>query len=127
MYARMACLAVCLFVAVGCQQMDVREPQGGRVTATSPRTVTIHRGESTSLTVAIDRESFAGPVKVSLSQLPSGVTVDRASMTVDTTSATFALTATRTADRVRNQAVVVTLEDDNGRRAMQYIDLTVTE
>jgi hypothetical protein len=48
-------------------------------------------------------------------------------MSAETTSATFILTAARTADLVTNQAVGVTVEDPNGRKATQFVSLTVTD
>ena len=122
-----AAMAVCVLTTAACQQMETRGPHGERVTATSPRAVTLRRGDSVPLTVAIDRENFTGPVTVSVAQLPNGVSADRSSMTVDSTTATFVLKATPSADLVRNQAVALTLEGQGGRKAMQYIDLTVTD
>ena len=43
------------------------------------------------------------------------------------TSATFVLVADKAADLVTHQAVAVTLEGPSGRRAMQYVDLSVTD
>lgn len=121
-------LAACLFATAACQQMTtVRGPSGQAVTATTPEALVIHRGESVPLRVEIDRANFSGPVKVSIAQLPSGVEADRSSMTVDTTSATFALKASSKADLVRNQAVAVTIAAMDGRKAMQYVNLTVTD
>jgi len=49
------------------------------------------------------------------------------SQKVETTSATFILRASKDADLVRNQAVLVRTEAMNGRAASQYVNLTVTD
>lgn len=119
---------VCLAAAVGCKDVTtVRGPGGEKLTATTPRAVNIRRGESIPLEVGIDRVNFTGPVTVSISQLPRGIEVDKSSQNVETTSATFVLKASKTADLVANQAVLVTVESPDGRKASQYIDLTVAE
>jgi hypothetical protein len=122
-----AALLAVLFAAAACQQTKVRGPHGEELTATAPRWVTIHRGESVPLTVGIDRDRFSGPVTVSISQLPTGVAVDRRSQRVDTDAATFALRANRDADLVAKQAVRVTVRGPDGRETTQYVDLTVAE
>ena len=119
-------VAACLLPAA-CRQVSVRGPNNEVLTAAVPRTVTVHRGQSVPVQIGIDRENFSGPVTVSLAQLPDGVTVDDKSQTVETTSATFVLRASRDAALVRNQAVSVTVEGRDDRRATQYFDLTVLE
>ena len=123
-----AAVAACLLAATACRHTTtVHGPGGESVSATAPSSVWIARGKSTPLVVSIDRQNFTGPVTVSIAQLPSGVSADRSSMTVETTQATFALKASKTADLVQNQAVMVTISDANGRRATQYVQLTVTD
>jgi hypothetical protein len=120
-------LVATALVSAGCHQMDIRGAEGQRVVATTPRSLSIHRGESVPLTVSIDRQNFSGPVTVSVSQLPKGVDADRPSMTVETTSATIVLKASSDAVLVKNQALAVAIEDGAGRRALQYVDLSVTD
>jgi hypothetical protein len=121
--ALVACLA-----AAGCMETSsVRGPGGEHVTAMSPSSLVIHRGQSVPLTVDIDRQNFNGPVKVSLDQLPKGVSADRSSMKVESTSATFALKAKEDATLVTNQQVAVTIEAMDGRKAKQYVSLSVME
>ena len=122
-----AALAVCLLAAGGCQSATVRGQEGQSLTATTPRSMSIRRGESSTLEVGIDREKFTGPVTVSIFQLPKGVASDKSSIKAETTSATFILKAGAAADLVSNQAVGVTVEDPNGRKATQFVDLTVTD
>ena len=122
-----AALAACLFAIVACQSATVRGTQGRSLTATTPTSMTILRGDSAPLQVGIDRERFTGPVTVSIFQLPNGVESDKSSIKAETTSATFILKAARNADLVSNQAVGVKVEDPNGRQATQYVNLTIKD
>jgi hypothetical protein len=119
--------AACLFAAVACKQTTVRGPDNEAVTAKAPSSLTIHRGDSIPLKISLDRDNFEGPVTVSISQLPKGVETDQATKTVDAGSATFSLKAAHDADLVANQAVGVTVDAMDGRRATQYVALTVAE
>ena len=116
-----------LLAAAACKQTTVRGPENEALTATAPSSLTIHRGDSIPLKVALARDNFEGPVTVSISQLPKGVMTDQARQTVDAESATFALTASKDADLVANQSVNVTVDAMDGRRATQYVALTVAE
>ena len=120
-------VAVCLLGGAGCRSTTVRGPGDQSLTATAPRSMTIKRGGSAPLTVAIDQENFRGPVTVSISRLSTGVEADEASQTVETTSATFILRASLTADLVTDQAVLLTVEGLNGRKASQVIDVSVRD
>jgi hypothetical protein len=122
-----AAALLCLAATTACQTAETRGPEGQHVTATLPISMKIHRGESAPVEIPIEREKFDGPVTVSISQLPKGVAADRPSMTVQSTSATFVLVADKAADLVTHQAVTVTVEGPPGRRAMQYVDLSVTD
>jgi hypothetical protein len=119
--------AACLLAAAACRQTTVRGPNDEAVTASAPSALTIHRGDSIPLKVALARDKFDGPVTVSISQLPKGVETDQATQTVDTASATFSLRASKDADLVANQAVGVTVDAMDGRRATQFVALTVAE
>jgi hypothetical protein len=122
-----AALAACLLAGAACQSATVRGTEGRSLTATTPRSMTLHRGDSAPLEVGIDRENFTGPVTVSIFQLPGGVQSDKTSIQAETTSATFILTAGSAADLVSNQAVGVTVEDPSGRQATQFVSLTVRD
>ena len=117
----------CLLAGAACQSSTVRGTGGRSVTATTPTSMMIHRGDSAPLEIGIDRAQFTGAVTVSIFQLPKGVTADKASISAETTSATFILTATPSADLVTNQAVGVTVEALDGRKATQFINITVKE
>jgi ABC-type glycerol-3-phosphate transport system substrate-binding protein len=118
----------CLLLGIAaCQSSTVRGPQGQSLTVTTVTSMTMHRGHSAPLEVGIDREKFTGPVTVSIFQLPNGVGSDKASIQAETTSATFILTASKLADLVSNQAVGVSVEGPDGRKATQFVNLTVTD
>jgi hypothetical protein len=122
-----AAFAACLSASAACHSTTVRGTEGRSLTATTPVSMSIRRGTSAPLEVAIDRQRFAGPVRVTLTQLPDGVAPDRTSIDAETTTATFILNASQTADLVGNQAVGVTVEDPTGRRATQYVAFSVTD
>jgi hypothetical protein len=122
-----AALAACLFAAACTNDATVRGTQGKSLTYTTPKSMTIHRGDSAPLEVGIDREKFTGPVTVSIFQLPKGVESDKSSIKAESTSATFILKAASAADLVSNQAVGVTVEDPNGRRATQFVSVNVVD
>lgn len=122
-----AALAACIVTAAACHSATVRGTGGRSLTATTPSSMTIQRGNSAALQVGIDRERFSGPVTVSIFQLPRGVESDKSSIKAESTSATFILTAAIAADLVRNQAVGVTVEDPSGRQATQFVNLTVSD
>ena len=121
-------VAMCAALALaGCRSSQVNGPRGESITAVTPRSLQIRRGEQRPLEVDIDRENFTGPVTVSIWQLPKGVSSDKSSVKSETTAATFILTATKDAPLVENQAVGVTIEGMNGRSASHYVNLTVTD
>jgi len=123
-----AAFASCLLAVAACRSdATVRGSQGQSLTATTPRSMTIHRGDSAPLEVGIDREKFTGPVTVSIFQLPKGVESDKSSIKAETTSATFILKAAAGADLVTNQAVGVTVEDPDGRKATQFVNVNVVD
>ena len=122
-----AALMACLLAVAACHSTTVRGTQGRSRTATTPISMTLHRGETASLEVGIDRERFTGPVTVTIFQLPRGVVSDKSSIEAETTSATFILKAGSAADLVSNQAVGVKVEDPDGRQATQFVNFTVTD
>ena len=120
--------ALCAVLAVtGCRSSQVNGPAGQSITAVTARSMQIRRGEQQPLEVEVDRENVTVAVTVSIWQLPRGVSSDKSSVKSETTAATFILTATRDAPLVENQAVGVTIEGMNGRRASHYVNLTVTD
>ena len=116
-----------LCVLAGCQTATVRGPEGKMMTVEVPMAVTVQRGPTQPLTIEIERGDFTDPVTVSVSQLPAGVTVDKASKTVETDAATFMLKADKDAAMVVNQAVRVNVTGPGGMAATKYVKLTVKE
>lgn len=127
--SRMTLLVLgCLALAVpACHSASVRGTGDRSLTATTPRSMTLSRGHSGTLEIGIERDNFNGPVTVSVFQLPRGVESDYSVIRSDMTSATFILSADRSADLVHNQAVGVTVSDPNGRQVTQYVNLTITD
>lgn len=123
----LAALAACVFSAAACQSATVRGEDDTAVTATTVRSLTIRRGGTATLEVGLNRRNFAGPVDVSISNLPKGVDADDASMKVETNATTFILKASSNADLVTNHAVELTIEDPDGREVKQQVALTVTQ
>jgi hypothetical protein len=125
--AIVAATMACLLAATACKSTTVHGPYGESVTATTPASVVVRRGESVPLEVGIDRDRFSGPVTVTITQLPKGVEADRAKQTVETASAVFSLKAANNADLVANQQVGVTVSAMDGQQAKHYVALTVTD
>ena len=109
------------------QNVIVRGTGDRSVTAWAPRSMTIRRGESAPLEIAVARVNFAGPVTVSLFQLPRWVVADRASLLAGPTEAAFRLEASRSADLVSHHSVGVTVEGPDGFQATQFVNVTVAE
>jgi hypothetical protein len=122
----LAALAACLLSAAACQSATVHGDDDTAVTATTVRSLTIRRGATATLQVDLMRRNTTGPVEVTVSNLPRGVDAEDASMSVETTAATFVLRASSTADLVTNHAIDLTVEDKDGRQVKQHVSLTVT-
>ncbi len=126
---RMLCVwaGLVLLSAVGCQQETVQGPSGKALTLTTPSSVTIRRGGQRTVEMGIARKNTRADVTVSLSQLPSGVTVGESSRRVATDSVSFILKADPTAALVGGQAVTVTIEGPDGMRGTEHFRLSVVE
>lgn len=117
--------ATLLLAAAGCQKAQVRGSGGREMTLTTPRSITITRGETKAVEVGVDRKMFADPVTVRLSRLPNGVNAERLSQTIETDAATFLISAARDATLVVNQPVEVTAEGPDNMVVTDHIPLTV--
>ena len=120
-------LTLLLPLAAGCVDVTTRGPEGERMTATLPQSVTIQRGQTQVVKIGLERKNSTAGVNVAVSQLPSGVEAEVPAKPVETDQATILLKAAKSADLVRNQAVKVTLTGPNDTQATQYFQLTVTE
>ena len=122
-----AVIASCLvmFTMLGCEQSTVRGPEGEQLTITSPPALTLHRGMDQPLEVSIDRKNTTGPVTVSISQLPNGVTTRNTTQSVETDKAVFILMASDNANLVNNQQVKIVSKGANGVQTTQYLSVNV--
>jgi len=112
-----AALAVGL---VGCGGSNTAQTDDGKLTVTKPSDTTLKVGEDKTITVGIKRPDTAEDVTVSLSNLPSGVSVDKNDLKVAKggTKAEFILKADKDAKEVENHVVTV---------ASKYKDTTAKE
>jgi hypothetical protein len=126
--ALLAVTILSLLVAPGCwfwqDDVTVHGPEGQKMKITSPKEFSINQGESKTLEIGIDRTGFSDPVELSLSGLPEGVTVDNASKTVETTKATFVVSAANDAPIVTSPVKLIST-GPHGMEATQYIDFNV--
>jgi len=68
----------------GCGETKKVSGEGGAVLkVTGPAATTLKQGESKDITVKIGRTKFDDPVKVTLSDLPAGVTADEMTRTAE--------------------------------------------
>ena len=120
---------VSLFLLPGCpdNSTTVKGTGGKELTLTTPESFSIRRGETRAMIVDIDRANFSAPVEVSIAQLPDGVKVDNASKEVETTAATFMVTAEEDAPLVKGQAVKINVAGPEGMAVSRYIDMTVRD
>ena len=98
---------------------------GQALTLSAPRSETISRGQTKTIEVGLARSGFTGPVRLTIAQLPAGVSAADAAMEVQTDAATFVLTASKDAALVENQSVRVAAEGPGGMEATEYFKLTV--
>ncbi len=119
--------AILMMLVAGCQQSTVRGPQGKALTLTVPATVTIDRGQTQVIEVGLARTDFTSPVRLSLTNLPHGVTARESSKTVETTMATFVIQAANDAALVTNQAVSVRAQGPDGMATTEQFRLTVRQ
>lgn len=112
----------------GCQQTTVRGQGEKSLTIQSAvLPVVIKRTEMQTIQVSVLRQGFSDSVKVDLTQLPAGVSVQNGSMDVQTDKATFILTASDKADLVANHKAMITAIGPGGIQAKQYVSVTVVE
>jgi hypothetical protein len=118
-------LVFALMAVAGCERVTVEGSGGRSLSLTMPANVDIVRGRTETVEVYITRKNTTAPVTVSISQLPSGVTVRQPSRTVETDSVAFILEANNDATLVKNQAVAVTIEGPDGMRGTDHFNLSV--
>jgi hypothetical protein len=121
-------LAGLAVAAAGCEKATVSGPEGKAMTLVVPSSVTVLRGQSQTVEVKVNRDTMNGTVRVSIANLPKGVTVTDSTKTVEVSGpVTFVLEASKTAGLVANQVVRVTLEGSDGMKAAEEFRLTVKD
>ena len=113
-----------VFVAASCSSSSATGPNGTRLTLLQPANQWMSQGASNQVNVIVDRDGFSDPVKVTFSNLPSGVRVDENTIPSGDSSKTFVLVAAANAAVVEDQVVTVTAEA-SGIRTSQTFELTV--
>jgi hypothetical protein len=117
-----------LVAAPGCwfwqQDVTVHGPGNEKLKITAPDSISVTRGETTTLEIGIERTGFDDPVQVSLSNIPEGISVDNSSKSVQTTKATFVLTADVDAPIV-SQPIKVTAQGPHDMEAVLHVGLDV--
>ena len=111
----------------GLDGTTVRGKNGEKLVLYKPSNMTLKRGDAESVTVRMHRENFNGDVRVSVSNLPSGVEAVDAPRSTSSDSIKIVFRARDRADLVQNQDVLVTAEGPEGIRATESIKLTVRD
>ncbi len=112
---------------VGCgDSHTIHGPGDKKLDVTIPSEVEVRQGAGQSVTIGLDRKNFAGPIEVTLGNLPEGTSLDEQTKTVETDQAVFMLSADSDADLVRGHAVSVDIKAPHGMTYQDHIPLTVT-
>lgn len=111
----------------GKNTVTVSGTKARQMTVSVPRSVTIQRGQTKVFEVGIERKNFTEGVRVKVSQLPKGVTVDDSSKNVETDAVIFILEAAYSAYLVSDQAVKVTVDGPGDMQSIQVFRLTVKD
>lgn len=92
----------------GCESTNARGPGGKELTITTPPSLLVNRGGSHVAQFAVNRIGFSNPVTLTISDLPSGVTVTPVKETVEAGTTTFTFMAAPNAPLVANHNAKVT-------------------
>jgi hypothetical protein len=110
-----------------CASTTATAPGGESLTLMKPMDQTLRRGETNKVAVYVRRDRFAGPVKLTIDQLPGGLDVVerdlRAEAGKDFTE--FTLHAKPDADLVGGHAVRVTASGGDALTAVEWFHVTV--
>lgn len=116
---------VLLTTLAGCTKESAASGTGGtRLALSKPSNQTLTQGESNKVAVSVDRTGFAEQVRVSFSNLPSGVSVADTTIPPGDSSKDFVLVAAADAEVVDKRIVTVRAEGA-GIDASQTFELTV--
>lgn len=119
-------LGVALLIAsAGCSKETAAGGRGNtRLALNKPANQTIKQGDSNKVAVSVDRTGFAEAVKVSFSNLPTGVKVTEDTIPAGDSSRDFVLVADPTA-AVTDKQIVTVHARGNGIELSQTFELTV--
>lgn len=127
----LAALAVAAFTAIpmGCGSSTGKGPGGRELTLIKPADQTLSRGESNRVAVAIARDEFEGPVRVTFEGLPDGVRVAEGdtSIPADANVMNFTLVADATAEIVSDKPVKVVVTGPDNLTTSEIFEITVKE
>jgi hypothetical protein len=112
---------------VGCgDSRTIHGPGDKSLDVTIPSDVEVRQGAGQAVTIQLDRHNFAGPIDVTVGNLPDGTSLDEQTKTVETDQAVFMLSADSDADLVRDHAVTVDIQAPHGMTYQGSFPLTVT-
>ncbi len=123
-----AAMAGLMMVATGCPKKTTAENTAGqKLTVSEPSNVDIKRGGTAEVKVSITRTNYNEVVKVSIDNLPTGVSVESKDLTIakDQSSGTFTLKAKDDAELVTKEATVSVTGGD--LKATSNFKVTVKE
>ncbi|MEX0775464.1 MAG: hypothetical protein WD042_07095 [Phycisphaeraceae bacterium] len=98
----------------------------GTLTLDQPSTVSLMQGGTAEVTITIKRENLQGPVTVSFSKLPAGVSVVDGDKKIVGESGAYNLKASDTADVVSAHEAQVTATASTGIAVTQALKVDVT-
>ena len=117
-----------LFAAAACERSaTVSGEQGGKMTLSRPRAVTVQRGGTAQADLALTRTNVPGDIKVTFADLPRGVEMSDTKNTIAGDGGAFTLRATDSADLVEHHVAQVTVTGSDGTAVTQPIEITVIE
>ena len=109
----------------GIDRTTVRGPSGERLTLVKPENIHLKRGKAESVMVHLRRDNFSERVRVSVTQLPSGVEAVDEPRSTNSDRVEVVLRAGSDADRVQNHQALVTAEGPDGIRATETLEISV--
>jgi hypothetical protein len=127
----LACLGLALACAAltGCEHTTVEGPNKTKLTLNKPSDITVHRGQSQTITIKISRTNFQDPVTVSFDNLPQGVHVEDRDKKIggQESTGTFTLRADDNAGLVENQEAKVTVTGPSEMKATEPFKISVKD
>jgi hypothetical protein len=126
MLKRMTLCFVCVsFLTAGCEKTTVEGPAGKKLTLVKPMDSKIVRGSTEKVSIVVTRQNFDAPVIVRFSDLPKGVNVAEGANEIEGNERTFVLTASDSADLVKDHTAMVTVTGPDGMSATEQFKITV--